>query len=83
MNQRLLDCRRAGTLSSRQFSGPCRPHKCFALYPSSSGEPVKVLSTVSEMSLLNPDQNNKKKPHPHVRWEPVEIPTKKELGGQQ
>jgi len=35
------------------------------------------------MILLNPDQSNKKKLHPNVRWEPIEMPTKRELGGLQ
>ena len=42
-----------------------------------------MLRTGSEMILLNPSQSNKKKLHPYVRWEPIEMPTERELGGLQ
>lgn len=44
---------------------------------------AKILSTGDEMIPLNPGQSNKKKPHPYVRWEPIETPTKRELSRQQ
>lgn len=44
------------------------------------GGPGQILSKGSEMILLNPSQSNKKKLHRHVRWEPIEMPTKRELG---
>lgn len=44
---------------------------------------VQIFSTRREMMLLNPSQSSKKKLHPHVRWEPIEMPTKRELGGLQ
>lgn len=46
-----------------------------------AGSLAKILSTKSEMSPLNPSHSNKKL-HPHVRWEPIEIPTKKKLSGR-
>lgn len=68
---------------SRQFSGLAGPMRVLLFILPAVGSLVKTLSTGSEMIPLNLSQSNKKKPHPHVRWEPIKIPTKKELGGQQ
>lgn len=65
------------------ISGPRQSLECFALYPSSSGRPWTDFKYREWMILLNPDQSNKKKLHPNVRWEPIEMPTKRELGGLQ
>lgn len=47
------------------------------------GSLIKVLSTRSETVQLNPGQSYKTKPCAHMRWEPIEIPTKRELSGRQ
>ena len=86
MNQRHGHISRPGKswhTASGQSSGPRQPLECFALYPSSSGRPWTDFKYREWMILLNPDQSNKKKLHPNVRWEPIEMPTKRELGGLQ
>lgn len=67
-----------------RFPGPRGPPMCSGLYPSGSGKPCKDFKQESEMIPLNPGWSNKKNtPHPHVRWEPIEVPTKRELSRQQ
>ena len=35
------------------------------------------------MVQFNPGQSNGKEPCTHMRWEPIEIPTKRQLSGHQ
>lgn len=66
-----------------QFLGPHGPHMC-SLYPSSSGKPCKDLKHREWNDSIKPwSEQQEKTLHPHMRWEPIEIPTKKELSGQQ
>lgn len=59
------------------------PMSALLFFLPAVGSLVKILSIGSEIIQLNPGQSNKKKSHPDMRWEPIEIPTKREPRGHQ